>query len=235
MKVIITTCDEYDWIIPIFKYFFEKHWPDNPYQIEILTETNAIDYPVFCAGKVSWASRLINYLKQSKEDKILFTLEDYLIQATVDTDRIRVAENLCQGDVGCVRLSNCPYKYFKQHIVDSPIIDGFREYPLHGRFSMVAHIAFFQKEFLLDVLQHGEDVWETENNGSARLGKLGSKWRVFWPEIDIVNYTQRGGLIKKGRFRREVLSWLLAELSDKKECSKELMILQNKINQGLRK
>lgn len=222
MKLIVTTCDKYDWILPIFKFFYEKNWPDAPYQIKVLTETNVVDYPVFCAGKTSWASRLIKYLEQSGEDKILFTLEDYLIKSEVNTARVRVAEKLCEGDVGYVRLSNGPYKYFKQHTAGYPTVGGFKQYPLHRRFSMVVHMGFFQKQFLLDVLKEGEDAWETENNGSVRLGNLGSKWRVLWPEANIINYASNGGLMKKGRLRPQTSKWARSELLKSGEEGKEL-------------
>lgn len=217
MKLVVMTCDKHDWIVPIFKFFYEKNWLDSPYRVEILTETNAVDYPAFLAGKVSWATALINYLKQSNEDKILLTLEDYLIKSKVDTDRVRIAEKLCEGDVGCVRLSNGPYKYFLKHTAGYPEINGFKQYPLYKRFSMVAHMGFFQKQFLLDVLKDGENIWETEGKGSVRLKNLGSNWRVLWPKVNVINYATNGGLIKKGKLRPQCLKWALSELANSGE------------------
>ena len=219
MKLVIVTCNKYSWIVPIFKFFYEKNWPDSPYQVETLTETNTVDYPAFLAGKGSWAGRLIRYLEQSDEDKILFTLEDYLIQSKVDTARVRVAEKLCEGDVGYVRLSNGPYKYFEKHTAGSPDIKGFKQYPLCERFSMVVHMGFFQKQFLLDVLKDGEDTWETENKGSVRLREedFDLKWRVLWPKTNIINYMANGGLMKKGKPRPQCLKWVLSEFANSGE------------------
>ncbi len=235
MKLVILTCDTHSWIIPIFNYFYKKYWPDSPYQIKIVTETKPVDGDVFYAEEESWSTRLIKYLKQSSDDEFLITLEDYLIKSTVDTFRVKLAENLCSDNVGYVRLSNGPYKYFRKHTAHSFPINGFRQYPVRDRFSMVAHMAFYKKQFLLDVLEEGEDIWQAENNGTSRLRRLDSKWEVFWPEINVVDYAQNGGLIKKGLFRPIVLSWALAELANDRGSSNELMILQEKINQGLAK
>lgn len=214
MKVVVLTCDKHKWIIPLFRYFYKKYWPDNPYQTEVVTEVNHIDGKVYYAGKESWAGRLIDYLKQSKEDKILFVLEDYMIKTLVDTQRVRVAEKLCEHDVGCVRLSNGPYKYFNRHTAGLPVVGGFKEYPSHKRFSVVAHIAFFQKRFLLDILKDGEDIWLFEDNGSKRFAKLKFKWRCLWPENNIINYTgHRGGLMNKSRIQLQPLKWVLSDLS----------------------
>lgn len=233
MKLVIMTCDTHSWIVPIFKYFYKKYWPDSPYHIEIVTETKPVDGTAFYAGDISWSSRLIAYLKQSSDDKFLITLEDYLIKSTVDTFRVKVAENLRIINLGYVRLSNGPYKYFRKHTAHSFPINSFRQYPVSQRFSMVAHMGFYKKQFLLDVLEDGEDIWQAENNGTSRLRRLDSKWEVYWPEVNVVDYAQNGGLIKKGLFRPEVLSWTLAELANDRKASKELMILQEKINQGL--
>jgi len=209
MKLIVLTCDKYKWIVPIFNYFMRKYWPDNPYETEVVTDLGFMNGKVFYAGNFSWASRLINYLRHSKEEKFLITLEDYLIKAPVDSARVKAAEKLCEGDVGYVRLSNGPYKYFRKHCRSNPDIEGFREYPPEQRFSMVAHMGFFQKQFLLDVLREGEDVWQSEGDGSRRLKKMESKWRVLWPETNIINYMVNGGLMKKGKLRTHALDWTL--------------------------
>lgn len=228
MKVVVMTCDKHRWLIPIFKYFYQKNWPHSPYETEVITEVLHVDGTTYYNADKSWASRLISYLKQSKEDKILLTLDDYMIKTKVDTAKVKSAEKLCEGNVGFVRLGNCPYKYFRKHTTGSPIVKGFREYPPFERFSMVVHIGFFQKQFLLDVLKDGESVWETEGNGSLRLRAFKPGWRILWPEVDIIDYTSNGGLIKKGRLRRQTLKWALSELSKPGETEDKLYNLIQK-------
>lgn len=210
MKIIISTCNRYKFLIPIFMHFYKKNWPDNPYQTEIITETDHIDGTIFYTGGVSWGSGIINYLKQSKEGKFLLILEDYMIDEIIDTKRIAHAESLCEGNVGCVRL-NAPDKWFTRHAIPANTCEGFKEYPLDKQFSVSLQTAIWQKAYLLDVLRDGENPWQTEIDGSERLKKLTSKWRILWPETPIIKYIS-GGFLRHGRPRLSVVIWVLSDL-----------------------
>lgn len=209
MKIVILTCDEYAWIVPVFLHFLKKYWSDNPYEIEIITEKAHVDGTVFYTRGVSWSSGLINYLKQSKEKKFLLILEDCLIDKKVDTERVQMAEKLCRGDVGCINL-NAPERYQRDHTIKSGV-EGFREYPLDAKYSMAIQPAIWQKQYLLDILRTGESCWGTEIKGSRRLKELKGKWRLLWAKTPIMSY-HPGSLIHKGKFHFESAKWAMLEL-----------------------
>lgn len=229
MKIVIATCDKNSWLIPVFLYFYKKYWPDNPYETEIVTEQKHVDGTVFYTKEVSWSTGIINYLNQSKDDKFLLIIEDHLIRKPIITSRVNRAERLCSDDVGCVRLNNAPHKYFNHHSKRSDI-KAFREYPLDQRFAMTLQVAIYQKQFLLDVLRDGEDVWKVECNGSARLREMKSKWRILWPKNNIVDVPPTG-ILRKGRFKPPILRWATAELLDDATINSKKIykILQKKI------
>ena len=230
MRVVILTCDEYAWIVPVCLYFYRKYWPDNPYKTDIITESNYIKgHSVFYTKGASWSSGILAYLDKSKEDKFIFILEDHMIRRKVDTARVREAEKICKGKTGYIRLNNAPNKYFNRHTIDSDI-KGFREYPLVQRFAMTIQITIWQKGFLRDVLRENESAWQTERIGTARLAKKTRKWKALWPEKDIVSY-HTGGLMRKGAFRPEVLKWMKPELlTDGSVAAKMLYaLIQGKI------
>lgn len=215
MRIVVLTCDKYIWLVPLFLHFYKKYWPDSPYGVDIITENEKVQVnlpriPIwyFYTEGVSWSSGILNYLKQSDDDKFLLTPEDYVIKSPVSTARIKLAERLCTGNVGCVRL-NAPDKYYK-HTVDSGI-KYFKEYPLDKPYSMSMQAAIWQKKYLFDVLRDKEDAWEAELNGSKRLAKLKSKWRVLWPKSAIIDY-QAGGFMVAGRPRMDVVKWTLLDL-----------------------
>ncbi len=214
MKVVITTCDEYNWLIPVFLHFYRKNWAENPYLTEIITETEHIDGTVFYAGKISWVNRLLNYLKQFEDEKLLFIGEDNIIESKIDTDRIKEAENLCEGQTGCVRMIP-PDKSFYRHSIKTKI-SGFREYPLNKSYSFSFLTSIWKKQLILDVFQdiekNHQGVWACEIEGTKRLNELRPKWRTLWAETPIIN-TRGGGLIKKRKFRFPATKWALMDLT----------------------
>jgi len=213
MKIVILTCNKYKWMVPLFYHFYNKYWPDSPYQTEIITETDPINGAIFYTKGVSWSSGILNYLRQSPEDKFLLTPEDYVLKSPVDTERIKEAESLCTGHVGCVRL-NAPDEWFK--FTKGIDVGGFKEYPLDKPYSMSMQAAIWRKAFLFDVLRDGEDAWQAELDGSKRLANLTHKWRVYWTTKAIWDY-QAGGFMVAGRPRIDVVKWTINDLIEEKK------------------
>lgn len=204
MRVVVFTCDAYSWLIPTFLHFYGKNWPDNPYQTDFVTETKAIrNVPTFFTGKIPWPNGVIKYLKSIKEKIFLLLLEDYVIKEKVDNDRMKQAENLCAGDIGCVRLN--PHDRLRRFLIDIEI-DGFKEYPLDKPYSVSLQPAIWQKEFLLEFLQEGEDIRQVESESSIRIQK--SKKKVIWADTPIITMPRAGGYMKKGRIHKAVEQWV---------------------------
>lgn len=229
MKVVVSTCDEYGWLIPVFMYFYRKYWPDNPHETIIITEFRPLDGLVYYTNGEAWSTGILNYIKQTKEEKFILFMEDMLLRKDVDTKRVKEAEKLCRGDIGSVRLSNRPTRYFRNH-PKPEVIGAFRRYSLGYRFATGIQPAIYQKEYLCDFFREGESAWETERNGVKRLVKLKSKWRLFWPETNITD-THPIGIMKKGKLYAPVLRGALSELRDDAtiESTEIYNILQRRI------
>ena len=209
MKVVILTCDNYDWIVPIFLHFYKKYWPEKPYETEIITESNHLDGYVFYTKGVSWSSGILNYLEQSSDNKFLLLMEDYIIKGPVNTGRVQLAERLCEGNVGCVRL-NAPDKYYSRHTIESGT-KFYKEYPLDKPYSMSMQAAIWQKQYLIELLRHKEDAWQAELAGSKRIASMKGRWRILWAKSAIIDY-QSGGIMRKGQPELSVMKWALSEL-----------------------
>lgn len=208
MKVIILACNKYTWLVPVFMYFYRKYWHKNPYETEIVNEATYLDSGDFDAEGGVWSTWVLNYLKHCTEDKLLLIMEDFMIKAPIDTERVRIAADLCTGNVGCVRLS-APDKHYGNTV--STNVKYFKEYPLNKKYSMSLQTAIWQKSCLLDILREGESAWQTEYGGSERFRGFKGKWRVLWTESTIIDY-HPGGLMAQGRLRLEVVKWALGDL-----------------------
>jgi len=115
---------------------------------------------------------------------------------------VKIAENLCNDDIGCVRLN--PHDRLSHFLVDANI-DGFKEYPLDKPYSISLQPAIWQKEFLFEFLRKGENIWQVEEKGSIRIQK--SRKKVIWADIPIITMPRPGGYIKKGRIYGTVEQW----------------------------
>lgn len=204
MKVVVFTCDKYSWLIPTFLHFYKKMWPDNPYQTDFVTETKEIGgVSPFYTGKIPWADGAIKYLESCEEQTFLLFLEDYIITRPINTDLIKKAEELCVDNIGCVRLNI--HDSWSRFLFNANI-DGFKEYPLDKPYSISLQTAIWQKEFLLEFLKKGENIWQVELKGSKRVHD--SKKRVIWSDIPIIIY-QPGGYMRKGKIAKSVEQWVV--------------------------
>lgn len=208
MKVVVSTCDKYSWLIPTFWHFYKKNWKDNPYKTEIVTETKKLSFgdSVFYGGKIPWADLMIKYLKQLDEDKFLLILDDYILESNVDSHRVKIAENLCKDDVGCVKLSiHDEGDSWDGFMVDAGI-RGFKRYPkkcpLDKLHSVSFQAAIWQKSSFLDIPRPGESIWAAESGSSKRFHK-----QVLRPDAPIMNYSLCG-CMKKGKQVKEVMKWI---------------------------
>lgn len=202
MKVIIPTCDKYLWVIPTFLHFYEKNWPDSPYQLECITETiKAEGMPTFCAGKLPWADRMIKYLETYDEESFLLIMDDCFIIQPVVTSAVQKAAKLCTGDIGCVRLNH--HSSYNRYLFNSGIV-GFIEYPNNKPYAVSVIACIWQKEYFLAFLRKGENAWQTESEGSRRVST--SKKRILRSDIVAINHFN-GGLIKKGKVNEAVNNW----------------------------
>lgn len=209
MKVIVLACNRYTWLVPISLHFYIKYWRDNPYQTEIVAEADYKGGANFDAHGGDWSSWVLNYLRQSKESKFLLIMEDFIIRKPIDTRKVKIAEKLCEGNVGCVRL-NGPDKWFRRHAIKTDA-EGFGEYPLDKRYSMSLQVSIWQKQYLLDILRENESAWQTEHKGSERLKELKGKWRILWSESTIIDYNPTG-LMSKGELFLPTVKWTMQEL-----------------------
>ena len=192
MRIAILTCDKYNWLIPYCWHFFKKNFPDNPYPVDILTETEKIYFgdTVFYGGKVPWSTLLRNYLNSIEDDRVLIILDDYMING-VNFERLKVAESICRDDIGCINL----YPHKEEWMLPGEIGNGFREYSFENTWTVGVQITIWQKTYLLDVYPPGLDPWRAEHVGYANMKKIGKK--VLFSRDWIFNYIP-GGCMKKG-------------------------------------
>jgi len=190
MKVVVTTWNEYKWLMPTFLHFYDKNWPDNPY------------FTSFTPGTDPWLDGVIDHLESIEDDQVLLLMDDYIIKATVNTGIVLKAVDLCVGDIGCVQL--CSRENELQKYYTNCGIDGFREYPIDGLLPISLQAAVWQKEYLLNMMKRGETAWETELHGVFRTVKYNK--RILCTNL-LAMYYHPSGYMQKGKVVESVKQW----------------------------
>ncbi len=207
MRIAVLTCDKYNWLIPYFWHFFKKYFPDNPYPVDFVTETEHIYFGnnVFYGGKVPWSTLLTNYLNSIDDDKVLILLDDYML-FNVDLALLERAEALCKDGIGCINLLH--YAKCNRYTLASNI-EGYKTYPFDSPITIGVQATIWQKQYMLDVYQPGKSSWDSEYAGYDLMAKLGKQ--VLFSIATIMQYDV-GGCMKKGNkeewvWKRMVERW----------------------------
>ena len=190
MKVAVFAYDKYEWLTPTFMHFYKKNWSDNPYKTDFVVTSG-----------LSWADYMLTFIDSLSDEPFLLILNDYIINRHVDTAIVKRAENLCAGDIGCVRLN--AHDDLSCHLCDMGI-EGFKEYPLNKPYAVSLQISIWRKEFFLEFLRKGETIWMTELEGSKRVATSNKK--VLWSDRPAFSYVPHG-YMQKGVIDANVEKW----------------------------
>jgi hypothetical protein len=171
--VLVSSCDAYrDLWLPYFN-LFQKHWADCPYPVYLMGNQQQFEHPALKAvlhtdKAGTWSDNLLEALQTIEASHLLFTLEDFFLQAKVDCGKIEKALEFAQRcQAHCVRLVPNPGP--QQALASAPDW-GVLEPGAAYRVSTQA--AIWRRDSLLALLKKGESIWEFELNGTKRSTSL---------------------------------------------------------------
>lgn len=177
MKVVAFTIDKYAYIEQTFWHFYQKFWPDNPYETVIMGQKKKLHLPceiVYVGGaEMNFGGRMQKFLHHHYQERLLLlVMMDYIPNQPINDAMVRKAEILCQrDDIGHVRLRPYPHP---QHV--------FKEDPDFGviepnsRYSLSLQPGIWDRKILMRLMKDGESAWHTETRGSSRTRALGIKF-----------------------------------------------------------
>jgi len=196
LAVIIKTCDNFSDVWRPFFILFDKFWPDCPWPIYLISETQVFAHPkvitLNTGTDCEWSAMMIHALGQIETPNILFLLEDYFLNKPVSSEEItRLLEALKNDGASCLRL----YPTISMELKPSNseyfgVIDNREEYLVSTQASI------WKKEELLSLLVPTENVWDFERNASVRARNKQVRFCSVWlntasDKIDEGNYPFR--------------------------------------------
>lgn len=173
--ILVASCDAFqDLWTPFFTLFF-RHWPDCPYALFLGTNHGSYNHPRLTnihvgldSSKASWSVRVRRMLESIPSPYVLLFLEDYLINASVDSERVR-------GLIRYAREHNAAYlRLFPSPGPDAVCEDNLDVGLIHkgSRYRICTQASWWEKRVLTRLLTEGESVWDFESNGSRRSNDL---------------------------------------------------------------
>ena len=204
--VLVTSCDAYRDVERPFVSLFRQHWPDCPFELVLLTETaaenddridavNGFDRIIATGLGKNWCQMLAESLEQIETPYVLLLMNDYLLNAPVDTTgflkRLAQAETF---DAANLRLN--PNPKGRTSWRDTDLL----EYPKKTAYCVTCQTGIWRRDYLLGLAQRNKSAWEFERYGSFMVGDetrplLVTKEKEF-PFIDAVHkgYWEKEGL-----------------------------------------
>jgi hypothetical protein len=166
--VIIMSCDKYSDLWQPFFHFFNKYWPDCPFNIYLSTNSKNFNQPkltVLKSGTNSnWSDEALVNLKKINYKYIVYLQDDYLFLKKVNTKAILSL-------IEKMELYNCHYL----RLFPSPGPDAL--FTLDNSLGLISEnaayrtslqAAIWHKPTLEKIIKPGENSWEFEINSPAR-------------------------------------------------------------------
>lgn len=165
--LVVASCDSFSDVWDAYFTLLFRYWPDCPYTIYLITDSKVYPDPrvrtiVQDTLKKDWSSCIIDSLKKIPEKYIIFNQEDFLLNARVDTTRIKeLVRCIAEYNAACIRLlpSPSPDKKYNDHLGE--ITKG-------PQYSFSLQATIWEKDIFLNLLKKGEQIRHTETTASMR-------------------------------------------------------------------
>jgi hypothetical protein len=200
VAILVISCDKYADLWQPFFYLFRRFWPDCPFQVYLLGNHQAPEFPQVKSIRVgedrSWSDNLLEGLSRLEEEYIFLFIDDLFLCDYVQNDRVlEVFSWACRTRANHVRLNPSPKpdKYFNELV-------GLASKGTIYRASTV--MSLWKKEVLQDLLRPGENPWHFEIYGTVRSDGYDGFYSVYQPYFSFIN-----GVIK-GKWQRSAVKRL---------------------------
>jgi hypothetical protein len=169
VAIVVSSCDAFFDAWRPFHAFFEKFWPDCPFEIFLVTNELEVISPRLRSIAVGpdrgWSTNLLQALEQVAHPHVLYFQEDYFLTAPVH--RAQLARDFEEAmannaDSLCFRARSDADSGFE------PLNDRFGIVPLSSDGRTRCQVTLWKRAALHSILRPGETAWDFEARGSGR-------------------------------------------------------------------
>ena len=200
MKFIVTTCNEYDHLMPGFAHQFNLHWPGE--KVDVLCYRKPpqlpINFNIVLLGKQPyhqvWTTPLIPYFEQLKEELFILMMDDAWPFADVDYTKYCTAQLLMEAN----HQSGRCHLHASTGIEVAEFMQGFNVMLQGSQYRTSLHSSIWDREYFLKYLKPDRTCWQFEVKGMKEAYNDGAL--ILVPDEDILSYGEiyRNGKLNKG-------------------------------------
>ena len=170
VSILISSCDKFKDIWPIFSFYFDKNWSDcklNKYFLSNNENSDIAGFDSIMVGDdISWSSNLSIALKQIPTDYVFIMLDDVFIDQKVDNnDFNKIVTDFIKFNGNYLKFLAQPKSNIKSN---SPY---FNTLPPKSLYRATAVFTIWRKETLLELIDLNENPWEFEDRASVRSNR----------------------------------------------------------------
>jgi hypothetical protein len=191
-----------------FVNLLTRYWPDCPYEKFIGTGRLPSPCPEEFSAVVStagapWSKCLIDYLQQVRHEYVLVMLEDFFLRSRVPTEDVAACLGFLEENSGLmVRLIARPKPTLR--MAEESLI-GISELGSPYRICMQA--AIWRRDFLLELLDPREEIWEFELKGSQRSNDYPNGVYAVWKSVLPYEGVLAHHVVEKGKWLPHEAWW----------------------------
>ena len=170
--ILVASCDKYADLLRPFIVLFRKYWPDCPFTLWLVTETDpkieGFDRVLACGTGLNWAERERRALKEIVTPYVMMLCDDYYLSEPVNTGLIlRRFEQMKRFNAANLRLIPNP-KPTKAN--SKPFGEGLLEYRKNTAYCIATQSGFWELGFLRKLAEGKTSIWDFERYGSFEVG-----------------------------------------------------------------
>ena len=194
--MLVTSCDAYRDVERPFAALFRKYWPDCPFELVLLSETES-GTPGFdraiCTGEgLNWSQMLVRALGEIDSPYVLMLMNDYFLVSPVDAERMsrRLEEAVARKALNLRLNPNPPPPGISNASHDSPALP----FPKNCAYAVSCQAGFWERGFLRDLAAKTKSAWEFERRGSFMFDETDTRPLLVTPtkEFPFVDAVHKG-------------------------------------------
>lgn len=209
--LLVNSCDAYKDLWDPFFQLLNSNWPHCPYPVVLNTESEEYSCRYLqvsiCHAESSaepWGKRLYNCVKKIQTPYIIFLLDDFFLEAPVDTGKISQCIEWMEQDHNIATFSFVPTLW---EDIDDKKYQGFLRRPFRCNYKVNCQAAVWRRDCLLKLIRKHETPWEFEVFASSRARRY-RKWLFYAARNDAERafcYDWiAGGAVHRGKWTRRV-------------------------------